>query len=148
PAKYPRLAPSPEHQRRRLLALMADWVVGVARVQPVVMVNEDLHWADPSTLELIKTLVERGPTPQLLLLCTARPEFRAPWSQQKHHTRITLNQLSLRNVRIIVEKLAAKGELSEKIIDRVVERTGGVPLFVEELTRAVLESGDNDLIKS
>jgi predicted ATPase/class 3 adenylate cyclase len=148
PAQYRRAGLSTELQRQRLLELLVEWVVGLARVQPVVMITEDLHWADPSTLELIKMLVERDPTPQLLLLCTARPEFRAPWSQQKHHTRITLNQLSVRNVRIMVEHLAAERGVSEKTIDQVVQRTGGVPLFVEELTRAVLESDDNDLIKS
>jgi predicted ATPase len=116
-------------------------------MQPVVMITEDLHWADPSTLELIKMLVERGPTPQLLLLCTARPEFQAPWKPERDQAHITLNQLSLRNARIIVEQLAAHKGLSEKTIHAVVERTGGVPLFVEELTRAMLESGDNDLIK-
>jgi class 3 adenylate cyclase/tetratricopeptide (TPR) repeat protein len=146
PAKYPRSAPPAEHQRRRLLALMVDWVVGVARVQPIVMVNEDLHWADPSTLELIQMLVEQGPTPQLLLICTARPEFHAPWTPKNHHTRINLNQLSLRNAHIIVEQLVAQKGLSEETIEAVVERTGGVPLFVEELTRAVLESGSNDLM--
>jgi predicted ATPase/class 3 adenylate cyclase len=147
PAKYRRSGLSAEHQRRRLLAVMVEWVVGLARVQPIVMITEDLHWADPSTLELIQMLVEQGPTPQLLLLCTARPEFRAPWTLKGHHTHITLNQLSLRNARIIVEQLAAQKGLSEETIEAVVERTGGVPLFVEELTRAVLESGDNNLIR-
>jgi class 3 adenylate cyclase/tetratricopeptide (TPR) repeat protein len=142
PAKYPRSALSAEHQRQRLLALMVEWVVGLARVQPTVMVTEDLHWADPSTLELIQMLVEQGPTPQLLLLCTARPEFRAPWTPKWHHTRVNLNNLSLRDARIIVEQLVAQKGLSEETIEAVVERTGGVPLFVEELTRAVLESGD------
>jgi predicted ATPase/class 3 adenylate cyclase len=146
-AKYRASRLSAEHQRRRLLALMVDWVVGLARVQPIVMVTEDLHWVDPSTLELVQMLVERGPIPQFLLLCTARPEFRVPWTPNKTHAHITLNQLSLRNARIIVERLSALKGLSKKAIDAVVERTGGVPLFVEELTRAVLESSDNEFIK-
>ena len=147
PAKYPRSALSPEHQRRRLLALMVEWVVGLARVQPTVMVTEDLHWADPSTLELIQQLIRQGPRPHLLLLYTARPEFRAPWTPQGCHTQITLSQLSVRNARIMVEQLAAPKGLAEETIAGVVERTGGVPLFVEELTRAVLDSGDDGLIK-
>jgi class 3 adenylate cyclase/predicted ATPase len=147
PAKFRRSGLSAEHQRRRLLALLVEWLVGLARVQPIVMVTEDLHWVDPSTLELIQMLVEQGPTPQLLLLCTARPEFRAPWTPNSNHTQITLSQLSLRNARLIVEQLAAQKGLTQKTIDAVVERAGGVPLFVEELTRAVLESSDNDLIK-
>jgi class 3 adenylate cyclase len=87
PAKYSCSGLSAEHQRQRLLAVMVEWVVGLARVQPIVIVTEDLHWADPSTLELIQMLVEQGPTPQLLLLCTVRPEFRAPWTTREHHTR-------------------------------------------------------------
>src|SRR5215472_11304384 len=147
PAKYPRSALSAEHQRRRLLALMVEWVVGLARVQPTVMVTEDLHWADPSTLELIQLLIKQRPKPQLLLLYTARPEFRASWILQGGHTQITLSQLSVRSARIMVEQLAAQKGLAEETIAGVVERTSGVPLFVEELTRAVLDSGDDGLIK-
>jgi predicted ATPase/class 3 adenylate cyclase len=147
PARYPRPSLSAEHQRQRLLALLVEWVVGLAQVQPVVMVLEDLHWADPSTLELIQLLVEQGPTRQLLLLCTARPEFRPPWTPKPHHTLITLNQLTSRETRFIVEQLLAQNGSSEETIHALVERTGGVPLFVEELTRAVLEIRDNELIK-
>src|ERR1700730_6807342 len=79
PAKYPPLSLSPEQQRRRLLATLVDWVLGTARVQPIVIAIEDLHWADPLTLELIYHLVEQGAMARLVLLYTARPEFRAPW---------------------------------------------------------------------
>ena len=138
----PPLSLSPEQQRRRLLATLVDWVLGAARVQPIVIAIEDLHWADPSTLELLQLLVEQGATARLLLLYTARPEFRAPWPQRVHHTQITLNRLSSRNVRTMVGEVAAQKALSEEAVATVVERTSGVPLFVEELTRAVLESGD------
>ena len=145
PAKYPPSPLSPEQQRRRLLATLVEWALGAARVQPTVIATEDLHWADPSTLELIQLLVEQGATARLLLLYTARPEFRAPWPPRAHHTQITLNRLSARNVRTMVGEVAAQKALSEETIATVVERTGGVPLFVEELTRAVLESGDAKL---
>ena len=145
PAKYPPSTLSPEQQRRRLLATLVEWVLGAARAQPTVIAIEDLHWADPSTLELIQLLVEQGATARLLLLYTARPEFRAPWPLRAHHTQITLNRLSARNVRTMVAQVAARKALSEETIATVVERTGGVPLFVEELTRAVLESGDAKL---
>ena len=69
-------------QRRRLLATLVDWVLGLARAQPLVIATEDLHWVDPSTLELIQLLVEQGATAQLLLLYTARPEFRGQWPQR------------------------------------------------------------------
>src|SRR6266849_5587431 len=140
--KYPPSSLSPEQQRRRLLATLVEWVLGAARVQPLVILTEDLHWADPSTLELIQLLVEQGARSRLLLLYTARPEFHAEWPLRAHHTQINLNRLSVRNVRAMVEEVVAAGKaLSDATIATVVERTAGVPLFVEELTRAVLESG-------
>ena len=141
-AKYPPSALSPEQQRRRLLATLVELALGFARAQPTVIATEDLHWADPSTLELIQLLVEQGAQARLLLLYTARPEFRAQWPLRAHHAQITLNRLSSRNVRVMVAQVAARTALSEETIAAMVERTGGVPLFVEELTRAVLESGD------
>ena len=145
PAEYPASTLSSEHQRRRLLATLVEWVIGSARAQPLVIATEDLHWADPSTLELIQLLVEQGATAPLLLLYTARPEFRPPWPPRAHHTQITLNRLSARNVRTMVGQVAAQKALAEETVAAVVERTGGVPLFVEELTRAVLESGEAKL---
>jgi class 3 adenylate cyclase/tetratricopeptide (TPR) repeat protein len=145
PAKYPPLALSPEQQRRRLLATLVEWALGAARVQPTIIAIEDLHWADPSTLELLQLLVEQGATARLLLLYTARPEFRAPWPPRAHHTQITLNRLNARNVRAMIGQVAAQTALTEDTVAVVVERTGGVPLFVEELTRAVLESGEAKL---
>jgi len=142
PAKYPPSPLSPELQRRRLLATLVQWALAAARAQATVIAIEDLHWADPSTLELLQLLVEQGATARLLLLYTARPEFRAQWPPRAHHAQITLNRLSARYVRTMVGEVAAQKALSEETIATVVERTGGVPLFVEELTRAVLESGD------
>jgi predicted ATPase len=141
-AKYPPSPMAPDQQRKRLLATLAAWTFGAAKAQPLVIATEDLHWADPSTLELIQLLVEQGATARLLLLYTARPEFRAQWPQRAHHTQITLNRLSAGNVRTMVGEVAAQKALSEETIATVVQRTGGVPLFVEELTRAVLESGN------
>jgi class 3 adenylate cyclase/tetratricopeptide (TPR) repeat protein len=145
PAKYPPSSLSPEQQRRRLLATLVEWALGAARVQPIVIAIEDLHWADPSTLELLQLLVEQGATARLLLLYTARPEFRAQWPPRAHHTQLTLNRLSSRNVRTMVGQVAAQKALTEETVATVIERTGGVPLFVEELTRAVLERGDAGL---
>jgi predicted ATPase len=144
-AKYAPSSLSSERQRRRLLATLVEWAIGAAQLQPTVIATEDLHWADPSTLELIQLLVEQGTTARLLLLYTARPEFHGQWPMGAHHTQITLNRLSSRNVRTMVEEVAAQKALSEETIATVVERTGGVPLFVEELTRAVLESGNAKL---
>jgi len=138
PPAYPPSALAPDQQRRRLLATLVEWVLGSARAQPLVIAIEDLHWADPSTLELIQLLVEQGAGARLLLLYTARPEFHAPWPMRPHHTQINLNRLSAGTVRTIVAQVAARIALSDETIATVVERTSGVPLFVEELTRAVL----------
>jgi class 3 adenylate cyclase/predicted ATPase len=140
--RYPALSLTAEQKRRRLLGALAGWVIGAARLQPLVMVVEDLHWLDPSTLELQQLLVEQAATAPLMLLYTARPEFPAQWPQRAHHTQITLNRLSARHVRTIVGQVAAQTVLPAETIAALVERTSGVPLFVEELTRAVLESGD------
>jgi class 3 adenylate cyclase/tetratricopeptide (TPR) repeat protein len=145
PPEYPPSALAREQQRRRLLATLVEWVLGSTRAQPLIIATEDLHWVDPSTLELIQLLVEQGASARLLLLYTARPEFHAPWPSRAHHTQITLSRLSARNVRAMVADVAARTALSNETVATVVERTGGVPLFVEELTRAVLEGGDAKL---
>jgi len=140
--KYPPLTLSPEQKRKRLLTTLAGWLFGAARAQPIVMAVEDLHWFDASTLELMQLLIEQGARSRLLLLSSARPEFQAAWARRTHHTHLTLNRLTARDVRELVGQVVATGALSGDAVDRVIERTGGVPLFVEELTRAVLESAD------
>lgn len=142
PEKYPPLSMAPGQQRKRLLATLLAWLFGLARVRPLVIVIEDLHWVDPSTLELIRLLVEQGANEQLLLLYTARPEFRAPWTPRTHHSHLSISRLSARNAREMVHQLVARKALSQEAVARVTERTGGVPLFVEELTHALLEKGD------
>ncbi len=141
--KYLPLTLSPEQQRKRLMTTLARWLF--AAVQSVVMVVEDLHWFDPSSLELMQLLAEQAATARVMLVCTARPEFRAPWTSRAHHTHLTLNRLTARDVRELVVQVVATNALSGEAIDKVIERTGGVPLFVEELTRAVLEQGDSKL---
>ena len=133
---------SPQKQRERLLATLTEWLLGVAREQPLVMAVEDLHWFDASTLELIQLLAEQSATNPVLLICTARPEFRAPWEPLTHHTHVALERLAAEHVRELVNQVVASSALSREAIEHVIERTGGVPLFVEELTRAVVESGD------
>jgi class 3 adenylate cyclase len=114
PPEYPLSILSPEQQRRRLLATLVEWVLGSARTQPLIIATEDLHWVDPSTLELIRLLVEQGATARLLLLYTARPEFRPQWPLRAHHTQIMLNRLNRRNARAMVSELAAQKALSER----------------------------------
>src|SRR5881296_908181 len=141
PKGYPPVLAAPEVARRRLLATLAAWVLGTARLQPLVVFLEDLQWVDPSTLELQQLLVEQGATAPLLLLCTARPEFRPPWPLRAHHTQLTLSRLPRKHVREMVARVAARTALPEAVGDVVVARTDGVPLFVEELTKVVIEAG-------
>ena len=145
--RYRALALTAEEKRRRLLTALSEWILGAARIQPLVMVSEDLHWLDPSTLELLQLLAARGASVPLMLLYTARPEFRVPWPMRTHHSQMALNRLSSRDARKMVAGVAAHTAIATEKVEAVVERTGGVPLFVEELTRAVLE-GSNERIAS
>jgi class 3 adenylate cyclase len=141
PPHHAPLLEAPEVSHKRLLAALAAWAFGTARQQPMVIVLEDLQWVDPSTLELQRVLAEQGATAPLLLLYTARPEFQPPWPLRAHHTLLTLNRLPRRYVREMVAKVAVRSALYAELIEAVVARTDGVPLFVEELTKAVAEAG-------
>ncbi len=135
-AKFP-----PEELRRRQLAAMTEWFLAGARSQAVALAFEDLHWADPTSLDLLRALAERGAQAPLFIIATTRPEFRAPWSPRSHHSVIALSPLDRADVARMVGELAARHALAEDVIDGVSERTGGVPLFVEEVTRLLLERG-------
>ena len=129
----------PEELRRRQLAAMTAWYLAGARAQPAVLAFEDLHWADPTSLDLLRTLAERGAQAPLLIIATTRPEFRPPWSVRSHHSVISLSPLDRAQVRQMVGEIASRHALSDEMIDGVGERSGGVPLFVEEVTRLLLE---------
>ena len=144
--RLPALAP--EEVRRRQLAAMTNWVIVGARSQPVVLALEDVHWADPTTVDFIRGIAERGAQAPLLLLVTARPEFRPPWGMRSHHTTISLAPLDRSQVQEMVAELSARHALSNQIVDGVAERTGGVPLFVEEVTRLLLERGEQGGIQA
>jgi class 3 adenylate cyclase/predicted ATPase len=133
---------APEELRRKQLAAIVAWVLAGARSQPSVLACEDLHWADPTSLDLMQALAERGAQAPLLIIATARPEFRPPWSLRSHHGVISLRPLDRAEVARMVGKLAARHVLSREVIEGVGERTGGVPLFVEEVTRLLLERGE------
>jgi tetratricopeptide (TPR) repeat protein len=132
---------APEELRRRQLAAMTAWVLAGARSQPAVIAFEDLHWADPTSLDLMRALAERGAQAPLLVVATTRPEFRPPWSVRSHHGVISLSPLDRAQVARMVGELASHHALPKEVIEGVSERTGGVPLFVEEVTRLLLERG-------
>ena len=132
----------PEELRRRQLAAMVALLLAGARTQPVVLAFEDLHWADPTSLDLIQALAERGAQAPLLVVATTRPEFRAPWGMRSHHAVVALAPLDRTEVRRMVGEIAAQHALPQEVIERVSDRTGGVPLFVEEVTRLLVERGE------
>jgi class 3 adenylate cyclase len=129
----------PEELRRRQLAALTAWVMAGALVQPVVLALEDLHWADPTTLDVLRGIAERGALARLFVLITARPEFRPAWGMRSHHGMIALAPLDGQQVRQMVGELTARHALPKEVIDGVTERAGGVPLFVEEVTRFLVE---------
>ena len=133
---------APEELRRRQLAAMTAWILAAARTQAVVLAFEDLHWADPTSLDLMRALAERGAQAPLLIIATARPEFRPPWSVRSHHSVISLSPLDRMQIAKMVAELSAHHALPRDIVEGVSERTGGVPLFVEEVTRLLLERGE------
>jgi class 3 adenylate cyclase/predicted ATPase len=146
PERRPILAP--EELRHRQLATLTNWVMASARAQPIVLTLEDLHWADPTTLDLLRGIAERGALAPLFVLLTARPEFRPPWGARSHHSAISLVPLDHQQVRHMVGELAARHALAKEVIEGVTERTGGVPLFVEEVTRLLVERGEQGGIQA
>ena len=133
---------APEELRRRQLAAMTAWILAAARTQAIVLAFEDLHWADPTSLDLMRALAERGAQAPLLIIATARPEFRAAWSVRSHHSVISLSPLDSMQIAKMVRELSSRHALPKDIVEGVSERTGGVPLFVEEVTRLLLERGE------
>jgi predicted ATPase len=113
----------------------------IAAQQPVLLVMEDLHWVDPSTLEFLSLLVDQGPTARILALCTFRPDFRPPWTGRSHLTQVTLPRLPGRQAAAMADRVAHGKALPAEVMEQIVAKTDGVPLFVEELTKMVLESG-------
>jgi predicted ATPase len=130
---------APEELRRRQLAALTAWVLAGARAQALVLAVEDAHWADPTTLDLLRGIAERGALAPLFVLISARPEFRPAWGMRSHHSLIALAPLDRTQVRDMVGGIAARHALPKEMVEGVTERTGGVPLFIEEVTRLLLE---------
>ena len=138
--RYPALDLAPEQRRQRVLEALMSQLAGLARRQPVLMIFEDLHWIDPTSLEVLGRTVDRIKTLPALLIVTFRPEFNAPWVGQSHVTSLTLNRLGEREAAAIIADLAGNKALPADVLAEIVERTDGIPLFVEEMTKAVLEA--------
>jgi len=139
PAGHPPLAMSPELKRRRTLELLTAWTLALAEVQPIVLLAEDLHWNDPSSLELLGRLIAQSARSHLLFLGTARPEFTPPWPARSNTTTLQLTRLTKRQAREMVATVGAG--LPPDMVEALVARADGVPLYVEELAKAVTEPG-------
>jgi class 3 adenylate cyclase/predicted ATPase len=130
----------PEVLRRRTFETLARWLFAWAALEPTVLVVEDLHWADPSSLELLGGLIEGVAAAPVLLVLTHRPEFVPPWPDAPHLVRLRLPSLAPAESAALVERVAKGEPLPADVVEQVVKRTDGVPLFVEELTKSVLEA--------
>lgn len=130
----------PQVRKEKLLQLLLDWLRELSYRQPLLFIIEDLHWVDPSTLEFLQLLVDQGFNDHILTLFTFRPEFETPWSSKAHQTSLALNRLTRKQVQELMEQRAGRA-FPEAVVDQIVERTDGVPLFVEEFTKLLGETG-------
>lgn len=141
PHRYPALNLSPQRQKENLLQAFALQIETLARTKPVLIVFEDLHWADPTSQELLDVLVRRIPSLPVLFIGTHRPEYVPPWTGQSGVTGVPLSRLGRRFGTELVARVTAGRQLPPEVLEEIVARTDGVPLYVEELTKSVLESG-------
>jgi class 3 adenylate cyclase/tetratricopeptide (TPR) repeat protein len=139
--RYSDLNLTPPRQKQRTLEVLLEQLAGLARNGPVLDVYEDAHWADPSSLELLELVVERVRTLPVLVVITYRPEFTPPWLGERHLTALLLNRLGRPHAAAMLARLTGDKALPAEVVDQILARTDGVPLFVEELTKTVLESG-------
>ena len=139
--RYPQLELAPQVRKEKLLQLLLDWLRELSYRQPLLFVIEDLHWVDPSTLEFLELLVNQGLNDRILTLFTFRPEFETPWGSKAHQTNLALNRLTRKQVQELMETRAGRA-FPTAVVDQIVERTDGVPLFVEEFTKLLTESNE------
>lgn len=139
--RYPVLELTPEQRRQRTLDALVPQLQALARQAPVLMIFEDAHWIDPSSLELLGRMVDRIANLRVFLIVTFRPEFRPSWIERAHVTTMILNRLARREAGAIIDAIAGDEMLPSSVRQDIIERTDGIPLFVEEMTKAVLEAG-------
>ncbi|WP_456721277.1 MULTISPECIES: ATP-binding protein [unclassified Bradyrhizobium] len=138
--RYAALELTPEQRRQRTLEALTTQFAGLATRQPVLVIVEDAHWVDPTSLEVFGRTVDQIKTLPVLLIVTFRPEFSAPWAGQSHVTSLKLNRLAENEAAAIVAGLVGSRQVPADVVAEIIDRTDGVPLFVEEMTKAVLEA--------
>ena len=142
--RYPSLNLSARQKKQKAIEALIRQLEVLARQRPVLMIFEDAHWIDPSSRELLDTTIERVARLPVLLVITFRPEFHPPWTGQAHVSTLNLSRLGRREGAALAGSVAGNNVLPEKIIEEIIERTDGIPLFVEELTKAVVEARVQD----
>src|SRR5262249_20836458 len=143
---YPPLNLSPQRQRQKTLETIVAILLELAEHHPVLLILEDLHWTDPTTLELLGLLLDQTPTVSILVLLTCRPYFQPAWHHRSYLTEITVNRLHHTQVEQIVTGMTDGKTFPAVVLQQILTKTDGVPLFVEELTKAILESGQLKVI--
>ena len=138
--RYPALDLAPQQRRQKTLEALTSQLAGLASQQPVLMIFEDVHWIDPTSLEALGRTVDRIATLRVLLIATFRPEFDPPWIGRPHVTPLTINRLVQREIDAMIDRVVGNKPLPASIRQDIIERTDGIPLFVEEMTKAVLEA--------
>ena len=138
--RFPALELTPQQRRQETLEALVLQVVALSRQNPVLMIFEDAHWVDPTSLELLGRIVDRIPTVRVLLIITFRPEFEPPWIGRPYVTALTINRLGERDIRAMIDGVVGNKLLPANIRQDIIERADGIPLFVEEMTKAVLEA--------
>ena len=139
--RYPALDLTPQRRKEKTFEAMIAQVEGLAARQPVLMLFDDVHWSDPTTREFLDLLIDRVPTLRVLVIITFRPEFTPPWVGPSHVTLLSLSRLAPRQSAEMMMRVTGGKVLPREIADQIIDRTDGVPLFIEELTKSVVESG-------
>jgi predicted ATPase len=139
--RYPLLTLSPQRQRQKTLETLVAILLEVAERHPVLFIIEDLHWTDPTTLELLNLVLDQTPTASMLVLLTCRPHFQPSWTHRSYLTEVSVTRLAQPQVVRMVERITDGTILPPEVMQQLIEKTDGVPLFVEEMTKALLESG-------
>jgi class 3 adenylate cyclase/predicted ATPase len=139
--RYLALGLTPEQRRQKTLEALGSQMEALSRSSPVLMIFEDAHWVDPTSLEVLSRVVDRLRTMRVLLIVTFRPEFDPPWIGRPHVTALTLNRLAHRDIEALIDGLVGNKLIPENIRQDIIERTDGIPLFVEEMSKAILEAG-------
>ena len=138
--RYPAVELTPQQRRQRVMEAFISQLQVLTLSRPVLMIFEDAHWTDPTSLEMFGRVVDRIPTLRALLIVTFRPEFEPPWIGRPHVTALTINRLTEREIGAMIDRVVGNKRLPANIRQDIIERTDGIPLFVEEMTKAVLEA--------